>query len=300
MSYIKGTKTFTSKHIGQDIVKHLKNKEPFSLIRLGDADLRLMQRIDKVEKFKRGEIGFSPIGYIKKFRQQGIEPNKIPMLYDIYREACNNANYVSGFDCWLDTNNYWYRNTASDGALNTLKNWRNTYKRMNITNENYCNPDINFHLFMNANFNLLNFLKGKTICLVTPWIGALNRLKNAGYSVHHIRIPHMNPKGIRIKEVPDLTKPPAGKKWHTDVYEIIKNKIKKKSKKCDIFFIGAGNLGRGYSNHVKECGKVAIDLGKVMDSWHRGEVFGRMKKKFLLDGLTFKLYGESTKYNGKF
>lgn len=300
MSYIKGTRTFTSKYIGQDIIKHLDNKEPFSLIRLGDADLRLMNLIDKVEKFKKGKIGFSAIGYIKKFRQQGIEPRRIPMLYDIYKEACNNANYVSGFDCWLDTNNYWYRNTASTGAKKILKNWQAIYKKMNISNKNYCNPDINFHLFMHQNFNLLNFLRKKSICLITPWKEAVECLSKKGYNVHHIEIPHMNPKGVRITEVPDLTKPPSGKKWHSDVYENIKNKITKKSKKCDIFFVGAGNLGRGYSNHVKKCGKISVDLGKVMDSWHRGKVFGRMKNHFFLNGLTFELKNEYKKYNGKF
>lgn len=300
MTYIKGTKTFTSRHIGQDIIKHVNNKEPFSLIRLGDADLRLMQKVDKVEQYKEGKIGFSPIGYIKKFRQQGIEPKKIPMLFDIYREACNNANYLSGFDCWLDTKAYWFRNTASHGAMMTLKNWENTYEKMGITNENYCNPDVNFHLFMHQNFNLLAHLKGKVICMVTPWHKAVQRLKNAGFGVHHIPIPHMNPKGVRVTEVPDLTKPPKGKNWHTDAYENIKNKIAKKAKKCDIFFIGAGNLGRGYSNHVKECGKVAVDLGKVMDSWHQGNVYGRMKKKFALKGLTFQLHTQFQSYNGRF
>lgn len=300
MTYIKKTKTFTSDYIGKDIIEHLKNKKPFSLVRIGDGDLRLMKNIDKIKLFKEGKIEILEIGYIRKFRQQGIEPKKIPDIYEIYEESCNNANYISGFDCWLDSPDYWNRKTGSKAAKKVLKNWKQTYEKMNIINENYCNPDINFHLFMHENFNLLNFIKNEKICLITPWVGAIKRLKKCGFNVDHIKIPHMNLKGTKIKDVKDITKLSEGKIWHSTLYDNIKNEISEKCNNCSIFFVGSGTLGRGYCDHIKKCGRISIDIGKVMDSWHIGESFGRNSDFFFLNNISFVLNEKYKKYNGKF
>jgi len=47
----------------------------------------------------------------------------------------------------------------------------------------------------------------------------------------------------------------------------ILSKIEEVAKLYDVFLVGGGVYGRLYSNHIKACGKIAIDIGQVFDVW---------------------------------
>ena len=95
-------------------------------------------------------------------------------------------------------------------------------------------------------------------------------------------------------------KEPLSGQWHWNHYEKIKDFLTKYHQDYDIFLIGAGHLAKGYSIHIKELGGIALDVGKVMDSWN-GEGLGRMKQLITMNNdFSFKLTKEGKQYEGKF
>lgn len=279
-----------NKKVYKDIVYHIKKEKPFSLIRFGDADLKLMKIL-----LKKKEDGISlykaidkyaayPDKMKLKFIRQGIREEFSNKLIDIYRDSANNANYVSGFDIWF-SNSYWEKNKRrNENNLQIIKNWKKLYKKIGIENTSYCSPDISFFLFFYGK-NLLNNLNNKKVCLITPWKNVEKRL-NQIIDVKRINIPPL----LNIK-----SKPP--KIWHCDIY---KDKLKEIEEMCGerkIFLVGAGNIGRGYSNYIKKCGGIAIDIGKVMDAWDRGFISPRLRKYIKIkNNFNFELTKEGRKY----
>ena len=71
-----------------------------------------------------------------------------------------------------------------------------------------------------------------------------------------------------------------------------------------IFLIGAGAVGRGYSNFIKVKGGIAVDIGKVMDMWagvRSSQKWGELYKDYVkANGLTYELTKEGEKYERHF
>lgn len=240
--------------------------------------LSLNQAIDKYSAF--------PEKMKKKFIRQGIREEYVKKLMEIYKNSANDANYVSGFDIWL-SDKYWEKNkNRNKRNLFIIESWKKLYNKIGITNTNYCNPDISFMLFM-ENKNLLNDLKNEKICLITPWSNVKKKLKKKGFDVTRIDIPP-------LLDMKNVDNPPTV--WHSDMYEGKKLEISIMCKHRKIFLVGAGNLGRGYLGHIKKCGGIAIDIGKVMDAWDRGFISPRLRRYIKIKDLSFYLTKEGKKY----
>lgn len=225
---------YNCSHILQDIKNSVENKIPFSIVRLGDGDIKLL-----VSALK-GDTN-NP-----KFRQQGIPPGTANEILDIYKHSCNTANYISSFDIYF-SDDFWYRN-LSPGTRNRMAKWKGIYQNVGIENESYCNPEVGFFFFLNQDFSLFNILKGKEICLITCYPVVEKRLKKIGISSRVLQIPGRYSN-------------------HYSRFQQIKRDLKKQIDSVDIFLIGAGALGRGYSYAIKRKGGIAIDIGQVFDAW---------------------------------
>lgn len=256
-------------HILDDIKFHLEKELPFSMCRLGDGDIKMMANLLKGEAPE------------EKFKQQGIPTGKIPEILNLYKETANSANYVSSFDMYFN-DEIWNR-PLSPGTMSKIKKWKDYYAKVGITNENYCSPEIGFLFFLNESNNLFSILKERRIGLITSFPNVSFKLNSAGYNTHPIIIP-----------------PLSGK--HYEKYETIKEKIKSTIDKFDIFLVGGGTLGRGYSQCIKQNGKVAIDIGQVFDAWDNGKMPPRLRTCLSLfpDGLTFKISKPNQKYRQYF
>lgn len=256
---------YTVNYILSDIEKHLKSEKPFSLVRVGDGDLKLLDSLVK------GNINKV------KFNRSGIPENKLRWLLRIYRRSCNNANYTSSFEMYY-SDKFWVRK-FSPGTKNKVQNWKELYNRVGITNNNYCNPEIGFLLFLRNEKNLLDVIKDKKICLITCFSKPEQILKNKGFDVRTILIPKIG-------------------SGHYSKYKEIVSEIKGVIPKVDIFLIGAGALGKGYALVIKNSGGIAIDIGQVMNVWNGTRVPNRFKGVLSKSRkhLTFSLTNNSQKY----
>lgn len=255
---------YKADHIKDDIITHINDKKSFSLVRVGDGDLKLLAKLIE------GKVN------AVKFNRSGIPHGNGKEILKIYRNACNNANYTSSFEMYY-TPEFWGRN-FSPGTKRKVKGWKGIYKKINITNENFCNPEIGHLLFLD-DINLMKDLKDKKICLITCFKNLGKQLKKKGYDTKVIIIPGLN-SGHYLK--------------YPKVIQNIKNKVDE----VDIFFIGAGALGKGYSNIIKKEGGVAVDIGQVMNVWAGENLAGRFGGILRVNTpkLTFHLTDKVKKY----
>jgi len=244
-------------HILNDIETSIQDKKPFSIARLGDGDIKLLFSV------QNGGVNSW------KFRQQGIPFNQANWIYNLYRISCNNANYVSSFDMYFD-GSIWQR-PMSKGMRKKISNWKEIYAKAGITNMNYCSPEVGFLFFLDEPKNLLTIMKNKKICLITCFRSVEKKLIDQGFNVSSIIVPGRNQNHFRM-------------------YKSTIKAIRKQATKYDVFLVGAGSLGRGYSNCVKLHGGVAVDIGQVFDAW-AGYPLAKRVKRFLVrtKSLTFRL-----------
>jgi len=285
-TFMQGTNVTRAGYISESIKNSLKNKTPFSLVRFGDGELKL---IDNWIKWKKSGVDFNETyenfkkgdewEFYKKLVRQGIRINKIPEIMDVLRDSSNESDFISNFDAWFSSD-YWPRR-RSKKTENLLRNFRYYYNYIGIKEREigYCNPDIGFLLFTGKH-NILNFLKDKKICLITPFEGASKKLRSYGYKADKIET--KLPSELNKFEV---TSPPEI--WHSDIYKNIMDEIEEKSKTYDIFLVGAGIIGKAYPMQAKRCGRIGIDIGKVMDAWDREWMAPRLDKKMKISGISF-------------
>lgn len=243
-------------YILNDIEEHVNKKEPFSLVRIGDGDLKLLAEL--VE----GRINE------RKFNRSGIPRDRGDWILKLYRDGCNNANYTTSFEMYY-TDQFWNRSFSS-GTKKKVKAWKKIYNQAGIINTNFCNPEIGHLLFLNQEKNLLKILREKNVCLITSHPRASKRLRNANVNVKVIKIPGIN-------------------SGHYNKYREIKKSIIKAIPTVDIFLLSAGSIGKGYSNAIKNNGGISIDIGQVINMWAGRGVAKRFRGILKADGLTFNL-----------
>lgn len=220
-------------YILNDIDQKILNKDTFSIVRLGDGDIKLLKSI------------IYNTCNIKKFQQQGIPITEKEWITSIYKNSCTNANYISSFDVY-DGIQCWRRIPR---VQKKILQWKKVYQDVGITNENYCNPEIGFFLFLENRRNLFSVIEQRKICIVTCFSSVKSKLNNLGYNAQHILIPGRNSN-------------------HFSQYKKNIKYFKKYATKFDLFLVGAGSLGRGYSDCIKKSGGVSIDIGQVFDVWN--------------------------------
>jgi len=261
---------FKLNHILNDIQYHIQNNLPFSIIRMGDGDLQILN-----------ELSSSNFTSVRSKRESYNLTNSKELL-NTYIEACNNANYISGYDLYCN-GEFWRScnpiSIISKDCIPLILNWKDFYSKLGITNQNFCSPELGWELFLQRKkrLNLFYILRGKKVVLITCF-----------------------PKASKIlttKEIDSIVVPIPGRFGnHYSKINIIKNRIKELISTRKIFLIGAGAWGRGYSNYIKSLGGIAIDIGKVCDMWAGKKWIPQYRPYVIPNGSKFLLTKQGLKY----
>lgn len=233
---------FTLDHILKDIKNHIENQLPFSIVRLGDGDLKILYELT------------TGVFDSQRSKRESYNLKNSKELLNSYIHACNSANYTSGFDIY--SNGQFWRtcdpcSLISEDCVELINNWKSFYQNLGIISTNYCSPELGWQLFLEREnkINLLNILDGQKIVLITCWPKKGRRkLQTVGLDAVSIGIPgRFGNHYLQVKNT--------------------KERIKQIIKERKIFLVGAGAWGRGYSDYIKQLGGIAIDIGKVFDAW---------------------------------
>jgi hypothetical protein len=254
-------------HVLNDLETHLNVGEPFSVVRVGDGDLKLLWELYK------GRINHH------KFRRNGIPKNKGDHILKIYKRGCNSATYTSSFEHYL-TPQMWDRK-FSQGTKGKVTDWLKIYNSIGVSNKEFCSPEIGFLFFMNGvQNNLFNLMKDKNVCVITCYEKVAKRLRSAKINAHTFVIPGIG-------------------KGHYNVYQKNVERLRAKVSKNehDLYLMSAGALGKGYSYHIKDAGGITVDIGQVAKFWVNGRIAERFRGILTkADGYTFKFTKNGEKF----
>jgi hypothetical protein len=261
---------FKLNHILNDIELHIQKEIPFSIVRLGDGDLQILNELNTGN--------FSSV----RSKRESYNVTNSKELLNTYITSCNNANYLSGYDMYLNSE-FWRScnppSIISKDCISLILNWKNFYLSLGITNNNFCSPELGWQLFLRRkkHKNLLNILSNRKVVLITCFPKASTILKNSGVDVSVISIPG------RFGN-------------HYSKINFVKQQIKGLIKNRRIFLIGAGAWGRGYSNYIKQLGGVAIDIGKVCDMWAGKKWIPQYRPYVISNGIIFQITKSGSQY----
>ena len=223
-------------YILNDIHNHLISKKPFSLVRFGDGCIKWYAEAS------RGKMSRS---LLKKAAAQGNIPSKeILKFHERWIEPARESNYIDSFEPYF-SDNFWDRK-FSDSTKKRVQLFEKWYEEMGL-HSNYCNPEIPHLMFLNRKRNLFDIMKDYRICLITAFKKAKRKL-SAEFDVGHIIIPGR-----------------GGDLFHKT--EKIKNVIIESSSNYDLYLVGAGAYSFELVHTARKCGKVALSIGQVFDSW---------------------------------
>ena len=124
-------------------------------------------------------------------------------------------------------------------------------------------------------------MKGLKICLVTCFPNVEKMFKRMGYDVSTFRIPG------RLGN-------------HYIHYDEKIKQLRKIIKQYDLFIVGAGAFGRGYSNCIKRNGGITVDVGQVFDVWNGIRIPVRLRGlvKYNPKRMDFTLTKKGKEYEG--
>lgn len=261
---------FRLNYILNDIKKHIDENIPFSIVRLGDGDLQILNEL------KTGN--FSSV----RSKRESYNLLNSKELLSSYISACNNANYVSGYDMYLN-GEFWRScnpvSIISKDCVPLILKWKQFYSSLGIENENFCSPELGWQLFLQRKkrINLLQILHNKKVVLITCFPKAAVKLRTSEIDTTVIPIPG------RFGN-------------HYSKINIVKNRIKELIETRKIFLVGAGAWGRGYSDYIKSLGGIAIDIGKVCDMWADKKWIPQYRQYVIPKGATFHLTTNGLQY----
>lgn len=229
----------------------IKNKKPFSLIRIGDGGIKLLHAYlsndyDQLEKISN---------------QEGIPINSYDKIIEFWKKSANISDFIDTPEVYFD-DKFWNRTRGltmkkmSDKTMTRLKMWKDIYNDIGIINENYCNPEINFLLCTGVK-SLPDLIMNKKICCITSRDDVNKQLKDYNIDVFKIVGKYENQYEKSFSDVINL--------------------IDEHSNDYDLWLIAAGELGRIYSGLIKYKGGRALDIGSLIDFWCTKEIPSRLK-----------------------
>lgn len=266
---------FKLNQILDHVERNIKQGKGFSMCRMGDGAL----------KFLRLGASGNPMQGINKLKQQGVPPENLKEACDALVYGANIANYISTFEVYY--NGYTWHRDFSVGTTKLIREWKMWYTRMGIINENYIHPELGWMMFLNEKRNMFSILpEGTKICCVTNFPKVAGKLKTKGYDAIGIGIPGEH-SGTKHWEQKNKT------------VDAIKKAIQDDFK---IFFIGAGEIGRGYYLplvHENHC--IGLDMGNVFGSWNNGWLPRRLRGVCKANkDLTFSLTKKGARFREHF
>lgn len=241
-------KIYNSKFILKELNKSIVNKTPFSSIRLGDACGVVMGMVlenSEFFKFVDDKRGYNKFRSKVVSKRLNFEDDGLEKVCKRLVEYCNEANFI---DCIVKYDRY---RTSKDGfAMEMIKKWRGVYKILGIKNERYMDSVVNHLCLMEHEYNLVDVMKGRRVFFIN------NVAKRISKRFEPI-----------CKKVGAFDVQRRPKKQY-DQLKKVRNLLKREVKNYDLFLIGAGMVGKIYCGHIKRCGGVAFDVGRVFKLWN--------------------------------
>ena len=270
-------KIYNTEEILNDLESCIKNKNPFSLIRLGDGGIKYIHSILYDDYEQLNEI----------INKEGIPRDHIIEVLDLWGYYCRQANYIDTPQVYF-TNQFWPRLKGPEKPMNKktrdrLSMWEELYYRVEIDNENYCNPEINFLSILKRpnKRNLFDIIKNKKICCITTYPVVKELLMQFG----HVDI---------VKIVGQY------ENQYENSFERTISIIKERANEYDLWLVAGGELGRLYTGLIKQCGGRAFDIGFVIEYWLNLEIPIRLQpfvKQNEYNDLELRLKSQDYKYS---
>jgi len=244
---MKNVKIYNVEYILNELKNCIKNKLPFSLIRLGDGGLKFLDCVLKGKINKLNSIN----------EKEGIPNFKIMSVFKLWQKYASEANFIDSSQVYYN-NKFWSRIKGPKKKISKetdylLKNWKDIYFNSQFNNNRYCNPEVNFLMCIRRldtkSENLLDILKNKKICIISTYRNIGNKLLDLSPYIDTIRV---------VKQYEN--------QYHNNFRQVCKI-LRKESNNYDIFLVAAGELGRIYIGLIKEMGGRALDIGSIVDSW---------------------------------
>lgn len=248
----------------------INKKRPFSLIRFGDGGIKLMHSVLYDNKDRLLNI----------IQKEGLPPEKIFSIFYLWGKSARNANFIDCPEIYF-TKEFWPRFTRED-IIPVIKDWKNIYINSEFDNDKFVNPEIHFLSILKGVYkkNLIDIIRGKKIFCVTNYPQVRGDLKKNSE--------------VRMYNIVGFFK-----NQYKEDYKRMTKIIKKEANKCDLWLVGAGELGRIYSGLIKQYGGRAFDLGSVFDCW-AGSVIPKRLKNYIYKPSKHSLEFRLTDYGKKY
>lgn len=246
----KKVKIRATQYILKDLDNHIQNREPFSLIRLGDGVLGSIasgftRKIVKDGPWSTGRA------HRKFFRKHGMNtPDGLNLLRRIINYS-NEANYIDCLEAMflLPPPLRWPTPGMKINMKQLADRWRVLHNEVGINNKFYCNPFIHCFMMIDGEYNIFDIIKNRNIFCITCVDRAIDRLYK-----------------LKITKKLAFQKIPGDRVAHTRRhYENVKSLVTKEANNYDLFLVGAGLLGKEYCGLIKSKGGRAIDVGRMFN-----------------------------------
>lgn len=241
-----------------DIMYHICNKLPFSMVRLGDGEMLLLKKDELISKHgNRWENAHRK--YI--LRQVGYDiPENIKT--EIIKNIKDTIFYsdLIGID---DGIKHKYFNPDSI----ILENQREYIEGMFINANKDCNKfkycSMMLHMHLLESMLLYKIISELTDIVIISPRNVVSKLKSKFTNLKNVEY-YYTPGEFKF-EIKDASKP--NNKFKYTVYTEILKKIHERDRKGEVCLYGAGFIGKGFGYNFKKAGGIALDIGSVFDLW---------------------------------
>jgi hypothetical protein len=237
-------------------------RAPFSVIRIGDGEgiiLGYPKHTSKEKINKRLDKWFGSSNM--------TEVNKL-WFADALREACKNADMLGVPGMRHDKLNRDWRN---------VKQYVSEYNLSNDKQDVFC-MDCTIDIQTEHKYYELLVGVNRLYCISCR---ELSEKISKSFSIPAVETFLIPPQNVPYRTVQGM--PVAESRHYPDLYNLALRWIEQRALN-NLFFVGAGGLGKIYCDYIKRQGGMALDVGSLFDGWA-----GLQTRSYLCDKSRFSL-----------
>ena len=221
------------------------SRQPFSVIRIGDGEGIIL-----------GYPGRTPPAKMNKrldkwFGSKNMSDTEKIWFAEALREACKNADMLGIPGLRHDKINQDWRN---------VKRYVADFKLSTEQQDVFC-MDCTIELQTKRKFQELLTGIDRLYCISCR---DLSGKISCAFGIKTVETFLVPPQNVPYRTVPGTQT--ANTRHYPDLYNLALKWIEQRAL-SNLFFVGAGGLGKLYCNHVKKMGGMALDVGSLFDGW---------------------------------
>ena len=228
------------------IKKAVDNKEPLSMVRLGDGEFIVI----KYPKYSSDKLCRDRIG--RWFDTSKLSTKQIRSIRNQIYRACLNADILG---------------VPTKREQNKMSKWRwfqrqaREYKLINKKKLYY-----HFYKVQQINYKLILRDVKEISCITCRDIR--DQIKDY-FELDKVNMFLLPPETfLWNKRIIKHNKQIVNRIQHyPDMFETVSEYLQKNDQSGKVYLIGAGGLGKSYCNMIKQSGGVALDIGALFDGW---------------------------------